>query len=145
MQSVNSEIPDRHSSTEPVGEIAGAGERSAVELKSGQPVANSGPVLRRPTTPATAGRKPAARPTVSRGCEASPLPQLKGRPGFGAGSPEEIARERASASGPPTDESAGREAPALDHLDSESIARLRALFELLDRWDREAQHEAKIM
>lgn len=126
-------------------DVCVTGERGAVELKSGQPVANSGPVLRRPTTPVTAGRKPAARPPVLRGREAAPPPQPKSWPGFGAGSPEEIARERVSASGPPTDESTRREAPALDQLDSEFIARLRALFELLDRWDREAQHEAKIM
>ena len=38
------------------------GKRSAVGNKSGSTVANSVPVLRRPTSPPTAGRKPAASP-----------------------------------------------------------------------------------
>src|SRR6185437_5826084 len=41
------------------------GERSAVQSKSGQSVSQSDPGLRRPTPPATAGRKPAARPPFS--------------------------------------------------------------------------------
>jgi hypothetical protein len=142
---VNSEIPDRHSSAGPEREIAVAGERGAVGSKSGNSVANSEPVLRRPGTPATAGRKPAARPPISREREAPPLSQLKGWPGFGAGSHEEIARERESVSGLPPEPSVRREASALDALDSESISRLRAFFELLDRWDREAEHDRKIM
>jgi hypothetical protein len=122
-----------------------SGERSAVGLKSGKRVANSRPVLRRPTTPATAGRKPAARPPDLRGCVAAPLTQPQSWPGFGAGSPDEIARERESASGLPPEPSVGREASALDALDSESISRLRAFLELLDRWDREANHDSKVM
>lgn len=38
------------------------GKRGAVGFNSGEPVDDSGPVLRRPTTPVTAGRKPAACP-----------------------------------------------------------------------------------
>lgn len=121
-----------------------SGERSAVGLKSGNSVANSEPVLRRPGTPATAGRKPAARPPSLRGREAAPLTQPKSWPGFGAG-PEEVARARASARGLPPEPSVRREASALDALDSESLSSLRAFFELLDRWDREASNDAKVM
>jgi hypothetical protein len=121
-----------------------AGERGAVGLKSGNSVANSEPVLRRPTTPATAGRKPAARPPVSRGCAAPPATQPKSWRGFGGGAPEEIARERASASGPPADDSAARKLPALDSLDAAAVSQLRQFFELLDRWDREA-HDPQAM
>jgi hypothetical protein len=117
------------------------GERGAVGLKSRSSVANSDLVLRRPTTPATAGRKPAARPPALRARAARPLTQPKSWRGFGGGAPEEIARERASASGPPADESVGGEAPALGTLDAVAVSQLCQFFELLDRWDREA-HES---
>ncbi len=90
------------------------GEHSAVRSKSGEPVSQSGPGLRRPTPVTTAGRKPAARPTP---------PQPKTGPGCGAGSPA-ITRER--------------EALALDSFDDTSVRQLIEFFELLDRWDREA-------
>jgi hypothetical protein len=124
---------------------AGRDERGAVGLKSGERVANSRPVLRRPTTPATAGRKPVARPPVLGGCAAAPIPQPKSWPGCGDRVTERIARERGSASVLPPEPSAGREASALDHLDSESVSHLRGLFELLDRWDREATNATKIV
>jgi hypothetical protein len=87
-------------------------KRSAVGLKSGEPVANSGPVLRRPTPPATAGRNPEA-------CSSPAQP--KSWPGCGAGSPAE---------------SAGSEAPALE-LDDEAIGILLRFFQILEEWDRE--------
>lgn len=87
-------------------------KRSAVGLKSGAPVANSGPVLRRPTSPPTAGRNPAA-------CSSPAQP--KSWPGLGAGSPEQ---------------SADREASALE-LDDEAIGQLLRFFRILDEWDRE--------
>ena len=43
------------------------GKRNAVGNKSGSTVANSVPVLRRPTSPPTAGRKPAASPPSTSG------------------------------------------------------------------------------
>lgn len=118
------------------------GERSAVGNKSGNSVANSEPVLRRPETPPTAGRNPAARPPKSRGRRAVPATQPKSWQGCGDGVPEDIARERDCASGQPPEQSVGRGAPALD---ADSISRLRTFFELLDHWDREAAHETKIM
>jgi hypothetical protein len=121
--------------------VASAGKRSAVRQKSGELVANSSPVLKGPTSPDTAGRIPEACPSVLWGCAAPPSLQPQSWPGAGAGSPEKIARERASASGPPTEKSVGREAPALDGV---SIPRLRQFFEMLDQWDREA-HEPKTM
>lgn len=87
-------------------------KRSEVGLKSGKPVANSGPVLRRPTPPATAGRNPEA-------CS-SPA-QSKSWPGYGAGSPVE---------------SAGSEAPALEPDDA-AVNTLLEFFQILDEWDRE--------
>lgn len=90
------------------------GERSAVGSKSGKPVHQSGPGLRRPTPAITAGRNPAARPTP---------PQPKTGPGCGVGNPA-TPRER--------------EALALDTFDGSSIRQLIEFFELLDQWNREA-------
>lgn len=89
------------------------GERSAVGSKSGEPVSQSGPALKQPTPAATAGRNPAARP--------SPLQRQTGR---GAGQSPAITREREGLTLTPFDESA--------------IRQLIEFFELLDRWDREA-------
>src|ERR1039457_4061353 len=43
------------------------GKRNAVGNKAGSTVANSVPVLRRPTSPPTAGRKPEASPPIGSG------------------------------------------------------------------------------
>lgn len=94
-------------------------KRSAVRHKSEQPVANSGSVLKGPTPPLTAGRKPEA---------SSPHLQPKSWAGCGAASPAE---------------SAGREAPALT-LDDLSASQLREFFELLDRWDKEELHAVSL-
>lgn len=88
-------------------------KRSAVGLESGVPVANSGPVLRRPTPPPTAGRNPEA-------CSSPAQP--KSWPGCGAGSPAERA---------------DREASALQ-LDDAEISTLLRFFQILDEWDRDA-------
>ncbi|RSL17886.1 hypothetical protein EDE15_3435 [Edaphobacter aggregans] len=45
--------------------IANMGERSAVQLKSGESISQSDPGLRRPTPPAMSGRKPEACPALS--------------------------------------------------------------------------------
>ncbi len=96
------------------------GKRSVVGLKSGLLVANSSPVLRRPTTPVTAGRKPEASP---------PSSQPKSWRGRGGGATaEEIAREARG--------------PELDEL---SVSALIRFFELLDRWDQGAKHETEIV
>src|SRR5689334_3107755 len=108
------------------------GKPSAVEFDSGETVANSVPGLRRPTSPARAGRKPDACPPILS------TSQPKSWPGFGAGGPEEDRRERASATGNDQEPSEPREARALDALDEFSTSQLRQFFELLDRWDREA-------
>lgn len=119
------------------------GERGAVGLKSGDSVANSEPVLRRPGTPSTADRKPAARPPASQRCAVSPATQPQSWQGFGDRVPEEIARERISASGLQPETSVGRAASALETNDTDSISQLRAFFELLDRWDREVANATK--
>ncbi len=97
------------------------GEHSAVGSKSGEPVSQSGPGLRRPTSVATAGRKPAARPTP-------PQPKT----GRGAGQSSAITREREALalSSPPEN--------PVESFDESAIRELIEFFELLDRWDREA-------
>jgi hypothetical protein len=87
------------------------GKRSAVGSKTGKPVANSGPVLRRPTPSPTPGRNPGACPPIS----------AQSWPGRGAGSPAK---------------GAVREAEALSPTDDE-VAELIAFFKLLDLWVRE--------
>lgn len=86
----------------------------------------------------SAGGKSACRPS------ATPTPvqltshHAKSCPGLGAGGPDENGPERSSASGPPQERSAGREAPALP-FDKADIAALLDFFLLLDRWDREGE------
>jgi hypothetical protein len=89
----------------------GGNKRSAVGFKSGKPVANSGPVLRRPTPPTTAGRNPEA-------CFSHPS-QPKSWPGRGAGSP---AGAEDLCSAPDVNEAA--------------ISDLLLFFRILDKWDR---------
>ena len=105
------------------------GERNAVESKSGEPVHQSGPGLRRPTPPNTAGRKPEARPTPS---------QPKTGPGCGAGSPVDK-RERVALAASSLSES--REAASLN---DEEVSLLLDFFRMLDRWDR-GPHATKTM
>ena len=120
------------------------GERSAVRPKSGASVYQSDPGLRRPTPPATAGRKPEARPpallnrdlglAVALESCAAGLSQPK--TGRGAGQSPTIETRRAALG--TTSESAEREEFAHDSLDDSSIASVIDFFKLLDRWDREA-------
>jgi hypothetical protein len=98
------------------------GERGAVDLKSGESVRQSDPGLRRPTTPLTAGRKPAARPYPLENREAV-LPQRK--TGRGAGQSPAMFAE-------PT------------QLEDGDIAKLAAFFRLLDSWERNLYAE-KVM
>jgi hypothetical protein len=107
------------------------GERSEVEYKSGKSVHQSDPVLRRPTPPLTAGRKPEARPPVllNPGSELAVFESREAglsqpKTGRGAGQSPATTRER--------------EALALESVDEESIRQIISFFELLDRWDREA-------
>ena len=114
-------------------------ERSAVELKSGKTVHQSVPGLRRPTSPATAGRKPAARPSVFEVGPESRAAGLRSQPktGRGAGQSPAVKEQRAALH---ADESEG-EAPSVTVLEEHDIRLLLEFFTVLDRWDREA-HEA---
>jgi hypothetical protein len=94
----------------------GGNKRSAVGFKSGNPVANSGPVLRRPTPPNTSELNPQA-------CSTHP-PQPQSWPGRGAGSP---AGRR------------GREAAPIE-AETSAIDQLLSLLKLLDDWDRSEAH-----
>ena len=97
------------------------GKRSAVGLNSGSAVAHSVPVLRQPTPPLRAGRKPAACPP--------PLSEKSGR-GLGR-SPKELC---------------GREAPPESFLllPTAEIALLIEFFTLLDTWEGRS-HEPQVM
>jgi hypothetical protein len=119
------------------------GERSAVGSKSGESVRQSDPGLKRPTPPATAGRKPAARPSFlpvvtsefaedSRPREAGPFQPKTGR---GAGrSPALHSRREAPRSFTGSEFGHATEPSTID--DSQ-IAALIRFFQTLDRWDRE--------
>ena len=113
-------------------------ERSAVENKSGETVHQSVPGLRRPTSPATAGRKPAARPPV---CPESREAGLRSQPktGRGARKSPAIAEQREALL--PDNESSFN-APLAGMLDEHHIQTLVEFFTILDRWDREA-HESR--
>jgi len=91
------------------------GKQSAVGNKTGNSVANSGPVLRPPTPLPRAARKTAA-------CPSHPQPQSW--PGCGAGSPAQ---------------GAAREADALPLTDAD-VSELIAFFRVLDSWDCEEKN-----
>jgi hypothetical protein len=118
------------------------GERSAVGPKSGKSVSQSDPGLRRPTPPATAGRKPAARPPISvrsfTGCKSGltlhEAEHAQPKTGRGAGqSPAAAIRREA-----PRVDPEGLRALRLADLSDSELAPLIEFFRLLDRWDREA-------
>lgn len=120
------------------------GERSAVRPNSGASVYQSDPGLRRPTPPATAGRKPEARPPVllNPGFEsavalesrAAGLSQPKTGRGVGQSPAKDSQRIALSSSS----ECLKCDTPANDPLDDFSIASVIQFFKILDRWDREA-------
>ena len=97
------------------------GERSAVGSRSGKPVSQSGPALKRPTPAPTAGRNPAARP--------SPLQRKTWR---GTGQSPAITREREALALIPSPNK------CVECFDESAIRELIKFFELLNRWDREA-------
>lgn len=111
--------------------LINTGERSAVDSKSGEPVTQSGPGLRRPTTAATAGRNPEARPSPS-----------QPKTGWGAGQSPAIEFRREALESSLTQsvecEAVALDASSPDYLDEQSIQQLISFFETLDRWDREA-------
>jgi hypothetical protein len=126
------------------------GERSAVRPKSGKSVRQSDPALRRPTSPSTAGRKPAARPPV----QISPATDIQ----FHSTSREAGTSQRKTVrgTGQSPDNQAQREAlgsftsTTQSHssisyvLDDSQIKTLIEVFQTLDRWDKEA-HGPQIM
>ena len=125
------------------------GERSAVGPNSGATVSQSVPGLRRPTPPATAGRKSAARPPVlSRGAgsavaawdrEAELTAQSKTGRGAGQSHAQEIRREAPNSISPSVSREAGTlNAPNAELLDDYSTRQLIEFLETLDQWDREA-------
>lgn len=109
--------------------LCSTGKRNAVGNKSRSTVANSALVLRRPTSPPTAGRKPEASPplasgvgvAVDLGVGASRSSQLKS---WGVG----VATQVNSSNVLPAC------APPL--LSDSDISELRSFFELIDQWDR---------
>jgi len=126
------------------------GERSAVRPKSGQSVSQSDPGLRRPTPPSTAGRKPAARPTVqfypATKSNDDFTPREAGgaqrKTGRGAGQSPAVQTQRAALGSltPPADSDS-----VLPYaLDDSHITALIEFFQILDRWNREA-HAAKVL
>jgi hypothetical protein len=125
-------------------QFARMGERSAARRKSGQSVRQSDPGLRRPTSPATAGRKPAARPPFQIPSIRHSKDNLRHREagltqpktGRGAGqSPALWAQREALGTFPQTAQSDSADFIALGEPD---LVNLIAFFRTLDRWDREA-------
>ena len=112
------------------------GERGAVDSKSGEPVHQSGPGLRRPTPAATAGRKPEARPSPS---------QPKTGQGAGQSPATEPQREALCSFSPTGAREAGEVIPPELNLDEFPIGQLIEFFQMLDRWDREGAHGTQTM
>jgi hypothetical protein len=102
-------------------QISISSEQDAVGLKSGEPVAHSGPVLRRPTSRQS-------RLNQEQGAQLRPaLPQPKSGQGCGDRVPANLARS--------TDARLFTDA---------DVAALIGFFQTLDRWDR-GLHDAQIM
>ncbi len=122
------------------------GERSAVRPKSGQSVHQSDPGLRRPTPPATADRKSAARPPISILSFTPPKPELTPREagtsqpktGRGTGqSPVVLSRREA----PDVVAPSPRWSALLGMSDSE-LSPLIEYIKILDRWDKRGTWKA---
>jgi hypothetical protein len=131
-----------------------AGERCAVKSNSGATVTQSVPVLRRPTSLATSGRNPEARPpffkTSRQGClrqvcnfREAVIP-TQHKTGRGAGQSPAIRTQRA-ALGNVASNSLTEIDPSDDlicrSLDEGDIGQLIEYVMTLDRWDREAHEE----
>lgn len=118
------------------------GKRNAVGNKSGSTVANSVPVLRRPTSPPTAGRKPAASPPITFGVDVDLAVDLD----LDIALDVEASRSQLKSWGVGVDVVLGvgshtNLSTALSKclpplLNDSDISELRAFFELLDLWDR---------
>jgi hypothetical protein len=125
------------------------GERSAVGLKSGPSVTQSDPGLRRPTPPATAGRKPEARPPIhsqgfafgvaSESCEAGLPSQPKTGRGAGQSPAEELQREALDTGKTAQPRETSLNTRTADSLSNDDIQQFIEFFKTLNRWDRE-QH-----
>ena len=126
------------------------GERNAVRPKSGESVCQTGPGLRRPTLPSTAGRKPAARPpiqfpsaidpkVVPTAREAGGTQSKTGR-GSGQSPANQAQREALGSFTLPTQTVSF---PSYN-LDDSQITTLIQFFQTLDRWDKEA-HGPQVM
>jgi hypothetical protein len=111
------------------------GERSAARLKSGESVRQSDPGLRRPTPPATSGRKPEACPALSSG--GAPDPGVPFNPRVAG--PSQRKTGRGAGQSP-----AASVVDCSSELDAEPLARLLAFFKLLDEWERKL-HAQKVM
>lgn len=118
------------------------GERSAAGQKSGATVHQSVPGLRLPTPPATAGRKPAARPpdSCSESREAGPQSQPKTGRGAGQCPAVEVLREAQYKHASSNSSEQGKHSEDPLTLDETSTRALLEFFLMLDRWDREANH-----
>jgi hypothetical protein len=125
------------------------GERSAVGSKSGESVRQSDPGLRRPTTPATVGRKPAARPSSlsavttefeegSRPREAGPFQPKTGR---GAGRSPALYAQREALGSFTGSEFHHLAAPLA--IEDSHVTALIQFFQTLDLWDREYRASAR--
>lgn len=101
-------------------------KRDAVHLKSGEPVAHSGPGLKGPTLPPTVDRTSAACLIPPQGAERPGVDILQPKSGRGLG------QSPMSAEG------------ALPLLDTADLRKLIAFFELLDTWERRS-HAPQIM
>jgi hypothetical protein len=131
------------SATSTTEKLCSTGKRNAAGNKSGSTVANSAPVLRRPTSPLTAGRKPAASPPSTSGVGVA----------IGVGVAVDIAVDLGvdvavdlgvGASGSQLKSWAVTQSNSSNALSAcpppllsdSDISELRSFFELLDQWDR---------
>ena len=120
--------------------MAYLGEKSAVEYKSGEPVHQSGPELRRTRPLRTSGRKPEAHPCTPVVAESRAAGLSQPKTGRGAEQRSAIEIEREALDSP----SSSAKRDAVD-LDDHSISQILDFFRLLDRWDREGSHADQVM
>src|ERR1019366_6573707 len=113
------------SATSTTEKLCSTGKRNAVGNKSGSTVANSAPVLRRPTSPLTAGRKPAASPPSTSGVDVAV--------DLGVGASGSQLKSWAVTQSNSSNALSACPPPLLSDSD---ISELRSFFELLDQWDR---------
>jgi hypothetical protein len=137
---MRSKLTARQTAKAMTEKLCSTGKRNAVGNKSRSTVANSALVLRRPTSPSTAGRRPAASPPSTSGVDVGVGIDVGVCVDLGVGVDVGVGVDAVSSQLKSWDfvHNKSRKLVAVrpPHLDDLDITELHKFFELLDQWER---------